>query len=117
MEHAIPKTVQDEYKSCEELTELLESLETKPVLDLQDLYNQFEGKEITTRNKPFLIKKLSAAIRERLDHIADQEADETVKPESCAAPTVPAPVTNPRPQKRMMGSVPDPVPQPGAETI
>jgi hypothetical protein len=92
------KTANKENRNRDELTAMLEALETKTVAELQELYHEFEGKTVTTRNKPFLIKKLSAAIREQLDQLKNEEA-EMMNSENTANSTTVSSATKPRRQR------------------
>ena len=107
MEAATQNTEKRDTRSREELTELLAGLDTKTVVELQELYNQFEGKAITTRNKPFLVKKVSTTIREQLDRTNEKEEVEATNPEDSSLTEV-SPTSKPKRQRRRDSRLPPP---------
>jgi hypothetical protein len=61
-----------EPRSLEELSLLLENVAIHTVGELQNLYEEFSGEATKSRNKPSLIRRVSACIRERLDQGRDE---------------------------------------------
>ena len=61
-----------EPRSLEELSLLLENLASHTVGELQKLYEELSGEATRSRNKPSLIRRVSACIRERLDQGRDE---------------------------------------------
>jgi hypothetical protein len=54
-------------RTPEELSLLLEKIESRTVGELQKLYEELSGEETRSRNRPSLIKRVTACIQERLE--------------------------------------------------
>ena len=79
-----------EPRSLEELSLLLENVASYTVGELQKLYEKLSGEATKSRNKPSLIRRVSACIRERLDQGLN-EAEQAGKEED-REDVVPQPV-------------------------